>query len=216
MCQAHQQSGSTDDGGGACSLARGTQNARVSLGGQWPWFVGTAAGKGDRACAVSPTTKPSANGVSAAPPANAHGYTVLVCWQVTLACWDMLNVHAYLLRTDEKMAATMGFERLLAPPASDAAPACIAQLQSRFLGLAHQNTPPWIVRVSSKVEDELMVCIGRSSFRVEICARGIGAASTHAILAKLNAVPHLTHLALRCMRSLLDFGRQRGEGGRRR
>ena len=104
--------------------------------------------------------KPSANGASAAPPENAHGYKVLVRLQVTLTCWDMLNVHAYLLRTDEKMAATMGFERLLAPPASDTAPACIAQLQSRFLGLAHQNTPPWIGRVSSRVDDELLVCIG--------------------------------------------------------
>ena len=119
---------------------------------------------------------------------------------------DMLNVHAYLLRTDEKMAATMGFERLLAPPAPDAAPAyIIAQLQSRFLGLAHRNTPQWIVRVSSKVDDELLVCIGRSSFRVEICAQSIGRTSAHAILANLDAVPHLTHLDLGRTRSLLDF-----------
>ena len=121
----------------------------------------------------------------------------------------MLNVHAYLLRTDEKMAATMGFERLLAPPAPDAAPAyIIAQLQSRFLGLAHRNTPQWIVRVSSKVDDELLVCIGKSSFRVEICAQR-RPASAHAILANLDAVldavPHLAHLDLSCTRGLLDF-----------
>ena len=64
----------------------------------------------------------------------------------------MLNVHAYLLRTDEKMAATIGFERSLAPPASDAAEASMVQLQRRFLGLVPESAPPWTLKLSNNAQ----------------------------------------------------------------
>jgi hypothetical protein len=44
----------------------------------------------------------------------------------------------------------------------------------------------------------------------------IGDDGAGCVASKLDAVLHLTHLDLCCMCSLLDFGRQRGEGGRRR
>ena len=130
----------------------------------------------------------------------------------------MLNVHAYLLRKDEKMAATIGFERSLAPPASDAAASSIAQLQRRFLGLAPESAPPWTLRFSvsqeAQLDEELLASAGRSGFCVEICASGVGKARAREVIAQLGAVPNLTTLILRGMQRLMDLWARR-EGGQR-
>ena len=127
----------------------------------------------------------------------------------------MLNVHAYLLRKDEKMAAMIGFERSLALPASDAAASSIVQLQRRFLGLAPEH-PPWSLRLqvstNAQLDEEMLASAGRSAFRVEICASQSRVAKD--VIAKLDAVPNLTSLDLSGMRRLLDLW-IRAEGGRR-
>ena len=87
-CRVDQESGGTDNGGGARSLARGARKALVSLGGQWTWCIGAAAGEGDRTCVVSLTTKPSAHGVSSAHAAYTHG-SVVLC--VPAGNYDMLG-----------------------------------------------------------------------------------------------------------------------------
>ena len=119
----------------------------------------------------------------------------------------MLNVHAYLLRTDEKMAATIGFERSLAPPASDAAEASMVQLQRRFLGLVPESAPPWTLKLSNnaQLDEQLLASAGRSSFRVEICASRIGADGARNVVTKLDAVPNLTSLDLGSTPSLFDL-----------